>query len=104
MTKELNEPTKPKSFHLSGDQANQLEQANSALFGFVKCVFVLLLLAFVFKTPVSSDGEITISLPSVSMPSFAGHATENGNAQFAKYKNSDPVCEGEFWCFLGWKL
>ena len=30
--------------------------------------------------------------------------TQDINSQFSKYPNGDPVCGGDTWCFLGWRL
>ena len=100
----------PKSFHITNQaKAQQLDDANSGLWLFVKVIFVLLIVIFVFKQPPDSESILAIELPSVSFPALVSNPNENAghtsnSNQFAKYPNGDPVCGGEFWCWLGHKL
>jgi hypothetical protein len=94
-----------KSFHIKNERhAQQIDEANNMLWLSVKAALCLIVLVSIFKSPdKSADSALSIELPAISLPTFVSHPNEN-NGQFAKYPNGDPVCGGEFWCYLGWKL
>ena len=65
----------PKSFHITNQaKAQQLEEANSSLWLFVKAVLCLIVLVFVFREP---ESILAIELPTISLPTISSHPNEN---------------------------
>lgn len=68
----------PKSFHIQNQaKAQQLENANDGVWLFVKSIFVLLIVIFVFKQPPDSESILAMELPSINLPALVSHPNEN---------------------------